>query len=290
MTCLFCNVEWLSTKYSNHGFMKRGSDASVLYSGVILCIAVIGTGISELVKPLLLQKKLASSCLTYIQDEAASPICSQYSPTAKKLNSSFWWKWYEPLSNRLGKEYLLYIYGSIHALSADVVSNGNDFETSTMRLGADVFMYSSSPVKDGKSSATTVLSNFNFKLGNVHQQTIFHVIDADVAYHILLRRKWLNHHYLIGSKMHQCIKGYWQDKEVFNPDTKAPFEKNAVRYTESSFFDELTDEGEGVLSRPVGLRLPHCEEYAKDDKASGEPSFKRTRRGGRRKRWRPGGS
>ncbi|OMP08258.1 hypothetical protein COLO4_06643 [Corchorus olitorius] len=90
--------------------------------------------------------------------------------------------------------------------------------------------------------------------------------------------------------MHQCIKGFWQGKEVFIPATKAPFERNEVRYAEASFFDEVADEGEGVLSRPVGLRLPHWEEYAKDDKGSVELSFKPTRRGGRRKRGYTGGS
>ncbi|OMO98613.1 reverse transcriptase [Corchorus capsularis] len=130
----------------------------------------------------------------------------------------------------------------------------------------------------------------NFKLGNIQEQVIFHVIDADVAYHVLLGRKWLNNHYLIGSNMHQCIKGFWQGKEVFIPATKAPFEKYEVRYAEAAFFDEVAEEGEGVLSRPMGLRLPRWEEYAEEGKAGGEPSFKRTRRGGRRKRGRTGGS
>ncbi|OMO94091.1 reverse transcriptase [Corchorus capsularis] len=130
----------------------------------------------------------------------------------------------------------------------------------------------------------------NFKLGNIQEQAIFHVIDADVAYHVLLGRRWLNNHYLISSNMHQCIKGFWQGKEVFIPATKAPFEKYEVRYAEASFFDEVAEEGEGVLSRPVGLRLPRWEEYAEEDKAGGEPNFKRTRRGGRRKRGRTGGN
>ncbi|OMO74741.1 hypothetical protein COLO4_26524 [Corchorus olitorius] len=49
---------------------------------------------------------------------------------------------------------------------------------------------------------------------------------------------------------------FGEGKEVFIPSTKAPFEKNEVRYAETSFFDEVADEGEGMLSRPVGLRLP----------------------------------
>ncbi|OMO74738.1 hypothetical protein COLO4_26525 [Corchorus olitorius] len=57
--------------------------------------------------------------------------------------------------------------------------------------------------------------------------------------------------------MHHCIKGFWQGKEVFIPSTKAPFEKNEVRYAETSFFDEVADEGcEGTPSLHLGMESP----------------------------------
>ncbi|OMP00330.1 reverse transcriptase [Corchorus capsularis] len=114
---------------------------------------------------------------------------------------------------------------------------------------------------DNKGTRTLGYVTVNMKVGNIQEQTCFHVLDADVAYHVLVGRKWLHAHYLIASTLHQCIKGYWNDKEVSIPATKAPFEQNEVRYAEASFFDELADDGEGALGRPIGVSLPPWSNY-----------------------------
>ncbi|OMO61386.1 Ubiquitin-conjugating enzyme, E2 [Corchorus capsularis] len=124
----------------------------------------------------------------------------------------------------------------------------------------------------------------NFKIGNIQEQTRFHVIDADVAYHVLLGRKWLNSHYLVGSSLHQCVKGYWNGKEIFIPATKAPFEKSEVRYAETLFFDEVAEKGERVLSLPMGIPLPPLQEYGERSENNMKYNRKRTRRGGKRRR------
>ena len=43
-------------------------------------------------------------------------------------------KWYEPLSNLLGKEYFLHAYGPIYALSADVVSSLVALKNNSFRM------------------------------------------------------------------------------------------------------------------------------------------------------------
>ena len=55
---------------------------------------------------------------------------------------------------------------------------------------------------DNTSSNTLGCIMVNFKLANIHEQTCFHVIKADVAYHVLLGRKCLDSHYLLPSTLH----------------------------------------------------------------------------------------
>ncbi|WRX34361.1 Reverse transcriptase domain - like 10 [Theobroma cacao] len=68
-------------------------------------------------------------------------------------------------------------------------------------------------------------------------------------------------HNIIHSLRHQGIKGHWKGKEIFIPATKAPFERHGVSYTEASFFEDLVEEGEIVIARPIGVPLPQWEEY-----------------------------
>ena len=101
----------------------------------------------------------------------------------------------------------------------------------------------------------------NFKMGSIQDQTCFHVIDADVAYHVLIERKFLHTHNIIPSSRHQCIKGHWKGNEIFIPATKAPFERNEVNYIEASFFEDRAENGETAIARPIGVPLPKWEDF-----------------------------
>lgn len=46
------------------------------------------------------------------------------------------------------------------------------------------------------------------KMGHIQDQTCFHAIEADVAYHLLIGKKFLHTHNIIPSSHHQCLKGY----------------------------------------------------------------------------------
>ena len=48
----------------------------------------------------------------------------------------------------------------------------------------------------------------NFKMGPMQDQTCFHVIDANVVYHVLIGRKFLHIHNIIPSSCHQYMKGH----------------------------------------------------------------------------------
>ncbi|OMO94501.1 Ribosomal protein L46 [Corchorus capsularis] len=111
---------------------------------------------------------------------------------------------------------------------------------------------------DNRGTRTLGCVLVNFKIGNIQEQTRFHVIDADVAYH--------------------------NGKEIFIPTTKASFEKSEVRYAETSFFDEVAEKEEGVLSLPMGIPLPPLQEYGEGSKNNMKYNRKRTRRGGKRRR------
>ncbi|EOY03309.1 H0502G05.11 protein [Theobroma cacao] len=89
---------------------------------------------------------------------------------------------------------------------------------------------------DNKEIITLGQVTVNFKMGPIQDQTCFHVIDANVAYHALIGRKFLHMHNIIPSSRHQCIKGYWKGKEVFILATKAPFERHEPPDTSPSCF------------------------------------------------------
>ena len=134
---------------------------------------------------------------------------------------------------------------------------------------------------DNKEIQTLGQVTVNFKMGPVQDQTCFHVIDANVAYHVLIGRKFLHTHNIIPSSRHQCIKGHWKGKEIFIPATKAPFERNEVNFTEAAFFEEMAEEGEVAIVRPTGISLPKWEEISEERCMGG--TKKKKQRGGKRK-------
>lgn len=59
----------------------------------------------------------------------------------------------------------------------------------------------------GNSTETSIgCIMLDLRVGPIHTQTRFHVLDIDVRYDVLLGRPWLNKHKLICSTYHQCVK------------------------------------------------------------------------------------
>ena len=85
--------------------------------------------------------------------------------------------------------------------------------------------------------------------------TRFHVINAEVSYHLLLGCSWLHKHQLIPSTYHQCIKGRLNERPVRIPANHNPFSQGEVNFTETMFYNELEPDDEnpapGTLGAPI---------------------------------------
>ena len=72
----------------------------------------------------------------------------------------------------------------------------------------------------------------------------FHVINAEVSYHVLLGRPWLHKHRLIPYMYHQCIKGRLNGRPVRIPTNR----KGEVNFAETMFYDKLEPDDESPAS------------------------------------------
>ena len=81
------------------------------------------------------------------------------------------------------------------------------------------------------------------RVGPIVALTRFHVINAEVSYHVLLGHPWLHKHRLIPSTFHQCIKGRLNGRPVRIPTNCNP-SQGEVNFAEKMFYDvlELDDE------------------------------------------------
>ena len=61
------------------------------------------------------------------------------------------------------------------------------------------------------------------RVGPIMALTRFHVINAEVSYHVLLGPPWLYKHRLIPSTYHQCIKGRLNRRPMRIPANRNPF-------------------------------------------------------------------
>ena len=96
------------------------------------------------------------------------------------------------------------------------------------------------------------------KVGLIVDLTRFHVINAEVSYHVLLGRPWLHKHRLIPSMYHQCIKGRLNGRPVKIPANRNPFSQGEVNFVETTFYDELEPDDESPA--PGTPRAPILEE------------------------------
>ena len=85
--------------------------------------------------------------------------------------------------------------------------------------------------------------------------TKFHVINAEVSYHVLLGHPWLHKHRLIPSTSHQCIKGRLNGRLVRILTNRNPFSQGEVNFAETMFYDELEPDDEnpapGTSEAPI---------------------------------------
>ena len=75
----------------------------------------------------------------------------------------------------------------------------------------------------GSVESTEGYVQLALRVGSIMALTRFHVINAEVSYHVLLGPPWLYKHRLIPSTYHQCIKGRLNRRPMRIPANRNPF-------------------------------------------------------------------
>ena len=104
------------------------------------------------------------------------------------------------------------------------------------------------------------------RVGPIVALTRFHVINAEVSYHVLLGHPWLHKHHLIPSTYHQCIKGRLNERPVRIPTNRNPFNQGEVNFAETMFYDKLEPDDESPASGTP--RAPILEEEEEGGKGT----------------------
>ena len=97
-------------------------------------------------------------------------------------------------------------------------------------------------------------------MGPIVALTRFHVINAEVSYHVLLGCPWLHKHCLIPSMFHQCIKRRLNGRPVRILANHNPFSQREVNFAETIFYDELEPDDENPTPGTPGAPILKEEE------------------------------
>jgi len=74
------------------------------------------------------------------------------------------------------------------------------------------------------------------EIGDLYSDALFHVIEADTSYNVLLGRPWLHTYGVVPSTLHQCFK-YLVDGEVKSVSADMdPFRGEEVNYSDAKFY------------------------------------------------------
>ena len=118
----------------------------------------------------------------------------------------------------------------------------------------------------GSVESTEGYVQLALRVGPIVALTRFHVINAEVSYHVLLGRPWLHKYRLFPSTYHQCIKGRLNGRPVRIPANRNPFSQGEVNFAEIIFYDELELDDESPASGTPGA--PILEEEEKGGKGT----------------------
>ena len=93
---------------------------------------------------------------------------------------------------------------------------------------------------------------------------MWHRVNAETPYHVLLGRPWLHKHKLVSSTYHQCVKGRLNGKPIRIATNFCPFDQTEAHFVEAALYDDLASTGEPSIVKPCGTPLPAWEDI-KDD-------------------------
>ena len=72
------------------------------------------------------------------------------------------------------------------------------------------------------------------EIGDLYSEALFHVLDVDISYNMLLGCPWVHTYGIIGSALHQCFKLCDEDGNVKMVYTDPnPFTREEVNYLDA---------------------------------------------------------
>ncbi|KNA19062.1 hypothetical protein SOVF_065000 [Spinacia oleracea] len=86
-------------------------------------------------------------------------------------------------------------------------------------------------------------------IGEMTATTIFHVIDSNTSYRLLLGRPWMHENGVVASTLHQCFKYYRNGERKVNADVK-PFSEAESHFADAKFY---ASQGEPVDVMPTEI-------------------------------------
>ncbi|KAJ1400915.1 Ribonuclease H-like superfamily [Sesbania bispinosa] len=93
------------------------------------------------------------------------------------------------------------------------------------------------------------------EVGPIRTVNVFHVVEGDSSYQLLLGRPWIHLHQCVQSTLHQCIKSNFRGKEIEIPGVKAPFEATESHLIDAALFDDVAPPGSSQLRTEQGILL-----------------------------------
>ena len=107
----------------------------------------------------------------------------------------------------------------------------------------------------GSVESTEGYVQLALRVGPIVALTIFHVINSEGSYHVLLGYPWLCKHCLIPFTHYQCVKGRLNGRPIRIPANHNPFSQREVNFVETMFYSKLESDDEsstlGTLRAPI---------------------------------------
>ncbi|XP_059669295.1 uncharacterized protein LOC132314449 [Cornus florida] len=112
-------------------------------------------------------------------------------------------------------------------------------------------------------------------IGKFKSSVKFHVIDLDTSYHLLMGQSWIHKFGIVLSSYHQCMKGFWNGKQVMVRCSDRLFTKRESHMVEVGFFNKLEDAEEPQPLRAFPLPKWEDVDQQKEEKMPGAATSRR---------------
>lgn len=100
----------------------------------------------------------------------------------------------------------------------------------------------------GDCTHTLGFVNLDLTVGPLRAAHRFHIINAQMFYHLLLERTWIHHYKAVPLTYLQYLKAIWKGRQAHLNATKSPFQRvETQHFSKAQYFNKLAKEGEVAI-------------------------------------------